>query len=313
MKYLRFQLIARLSVALFAFYSVVIPSQLAAGADTKLVAVVIGNSAYKGNRLPGPDNDAKDIAKILSNIGFQISNAENVTDLNRASMYSILTTFIGLVDKDTVAVVYYSGHGLEDSKENFLVPIDASLSTYADVQAQLIPLDWILTRLGQREARTKIVILDACRNMPQALRYKSLGEAGGLAEVKKLKPGTLVVYAASPESVAMSAPSGQRNSVFTGALLAAIAEKHTTFSAILNRAAELTLEATNNTQYPWLSGNPLSFNLPAQLPSNPLSQERTDLLPRPPLVETRVPDVACEEISEQTVINGVSTWTKRCL
>jgi hypothetical protein len=147
--------------------------------------------------------------------------------------------------------------------------------------------------------------------MPQALRYKSLGETGGLAEVKNLRPGTRVIYAASPESTAMSAPAGQRNSVFTAALLKSIGEKHATFEDIINRAAELTLAATNKKQYPWSSGNlGMSFKVVPQLPANPLSQERADTLPLSRLTEKKSPNSSCQEISEQTIVNGVSTWNQ---
>ena len=302
------------AVVIILFSGLALSQTTTEPSGTKLVALVIGNSAYKGNRLLGPDNDAIDMAKVLSTLGFQISNAKKITNLDRDSMYSVISNFIERIDKNTIAIVYYSGHGLEDSKENFLVPIDATLKTYGDLKGQLISLDWILTRLSQRDARTKIVILDACRNMPQALRFKSIGETGGLAEVKNLKPGTRIIYAASPESNAMSAPEGQRNSVFTAALLTAIEEKPKTFDEVINRAAELTLIATGNRQYPWSSGNlGMSFRISPQLPMNPLPQERAETLRRLGDSTGETLLVPCEEISELVVINLVSTWTKKCI
>jgi len=312
---LHFKLVVLVFVVGLIFFPGLIFSQTSTESDTsKLLALVIGNSNYSGNFLPGPDNDAIDIAKVLSGLGFEISNSENITNLDRASMHKVISAFIDKVNKDTIAIVYYSGHGLEDSGENFLVPLDARLNSYGDLDSQLVSLNKLLTRLSQREARTKIVILDACRNMPQALRYKSLVEIGGLAEVKDLRPGTRVIYAASPESTAMSAPEGQRNSVFTAAFLQAIQEKYSTFDDILNRAAQLTLIATNNKQYPWSSGNlGMSFRVSPQNLMNPLSQEQTELLPSSQdLKDTSIsPD--CEVVTERVMLNGVITWRKICI
>ncbi|MEX3901331.1 caspase family protein [Paraburkholderia sp. BR10954] len=174
-------------------------------------------------------------------------------------------------------------------------------------------MDWIRTRLGQREARTKIIILDACRDMPKALRFKSLGESGGLSELKNLRPGTRVIYATSPDFPALSAPNGQRNSIFTAALLKAIREKPATFNDVLDRAAEITLEATGNKQSPWSTGNFLSFKLAPQLPTNPLSQSKANIVPRTNKSNQSRSSDACVEISEQIIVNGVSMWTKKCV
>ncbi|MEX3901332.1 MULTISPECIES: caspase family protein [Paraburkholderia] len=80
----------------------------------KFLALVIGNSAYQGGILNGPDNDARDMASALHDIGFQISNDGNIPNLNQASMNSVIQNFLERVDENTVAIVYYSGHGIED-------------------------------------------------------------------------------------------------------------------------------------------------------------------------------------------------------
>lgn len=281
--------------------------------NTKFVALVIGNSSYEGNALVGPANDAIDMANALVGIGFRISNKGNITNLNRDSMYSAIDAFAHEIDKNTVAVVYYSGHGLEDENRNYLVPVGATLKTFGDLETQLVSLSTILTRLDAREARTKIVILDACRDMPMALRYKSVGPSGGLAAITTLRPGTMVIYAASPDAVAMPAPRGQRNSIFTAALLQAIGEKRENFSDTINRAAQLTVIATKNRQNPWLSGNiwMAAFGS-SPLPTNPL-QQRTPASLLPSTGDSVNVRKNCTEVSEQLMINGVVSWSKKCI
>ena len=280
----------------------------------KLLALIIGNSTYNSaaGQLAGPDNDAADMAAVLNKIGFKISNKGNITNLDRKSMFDALDKFIDEVDEDTIALVYYSGHGLEDAHKNFLVPVDANIKSVGDIALQLVPLDWIMERLGQREARTKLVILDACRSMPTGL-YKKLGDSSGLAQITKLRPGTRVIYSASPTFPSLAAGPGERNSIYTASLLKAIKERHLTFEAILNRASALTYQATNKQQYPWSSGNQMDFNIDVGLANNPLSQKPDTQLAAKKVIAPRAKNGACVEISEQLIVNGVATWTKKCI
>lgn len=285
---------------------------------TKYRALVIGNSAYLPDRLSGPDNDANDIAAVFGEIGFTVVNAALMTNLSRSQMEGVIEGFMQEVDRNTVAIVYYSGHGVEDDNKNYLVPVDAALKNYADIEKQLISLDAILKRFAQREARTRVVILDACRDLPLALKYtKSFDAKGGLAAVKELGPGTSIVYATSPNRVAIAATQSQRNSVFTSALLSAIKQKPPTFLDLLVTAAKSTYEMTGMKQSPWLSGElqMAAFQLHGagqHSPLNPLTQlpaeqPRSAANTRPELIP-----LGCNEISEQITKNGVVTWRKRC-
>ncbi len=282
-------------------------STAADGAEgTKLLALVVGNSAYAGGELAGPAHDAEDMAKVLSGIGFKVIN-KNMTNLDRDGMFSAIEHFVTAVDEKTIAVVYYSGHGLEDANQNYLVPVDARLKSYGDIATQLVPLDGILTRLGRREALARLIILDACRDMPIAIKYKSGGERRGLAEIKYME-GVRIIYAASPNSVAIPAGPGERNSVFTASLLRAIRERQGTFDAILVRAAQLTREATGRRQEPWSSGPITTLPLKAAPGVNPLAQQ-----PDVRLAENKPAKPAnCVEVSQQVIVNGIASWRKVC-
>lgn len=279
----------------------------------KYIALVIGNSKYDVGFLAGPENDAIDIAKALKKIGFDIANSGRTTNLNRSEMKAALASFVESVDKNSFVVVYYSGHGLEDNKENYLVPTDAKLDRKADLEDQLVSLEWILKRLDQREARTKIIILDACRNMPSSLKYKEFTQGGGLADLKRLGPGTRVIYAASPDEAAIAASAGERNSVFTGALLEAFNEKLGTFNEVLDKAAQITLSRTENRQAPWSAGVlGMSFRLAPQVSAVNIKGSDNEVSQK--YVSPAEPDISnCNAISQVTIVNGVSTWTKKCI
>ena len=233
------------------------PACAAPEAPARFVALVIGNSLYRDAKLAGADNDAADMADLLARSGFQVSNLGRLTDLKKDVMQAEIERFIQSVDRQTFVVVYYSGHGIELSGQNYLVPVDADGTSLL----QLVALDDVRRRLEQREARTQMLILDACRTAPAYLRYlkKSL-TSDGLARITDLGPGTRIVYAASPGQAALSAPAGARNSVFTGALISSAADGGS-FDEVLHRAAEKTETDTGSKQRPWIEGH-VVLNVP---------------------------------------------------
>lgn len=247
----------------------------------KFVALVIGNSNYAHVPvLPGVANDASDVARLFGTLGFTISNAGRMQDLTKAQMAAVIGTFLNRLDEKTVAVVYFSGHGLEDKGTNYLVPVDANVQTPDDVFSQLMSLNELVRQMESRGARTRIVILDACRNMPEMLKSKDIGGAGGLRDIALLGPGTKLIYAAAPGQKALPAAANQRNSVFTSALLQASLEPLGTLDQVLNRAGEITVTATNGRQNPWLSGS-LGMSVRLAAKSSPHQPEPVRLAPEP--------------------------------
>ena len=98
------------------------------------VALVIGNSNYRNVvRLPNPVNDAEAIAKVLNTAGFEVVSA---TDLNHNEMIQVVQDFsvkIASRGPNAVAMVYYAGHGVQLAGENYLVPVDAKISSEPDL------------------------------------------------------------------------------------------------------------------------------------------------------------------------------------
>lgn len=136
------------------------------GASTsgKRVALVIGNGAYRNiPSLVNPMNDAADVGKALQDLGFTTIVA---TELDRSGMNDALDRFSRLVAGAEIALVYYSGHGMQFAGKNYLLPIDTQLMAQEDVNRfRLMPLDDVLDVL-QAGQGARVVILDACRNNP---------------------------------------------------------------------------------------------------------------------------------------------------
>ena len=189
-----------------------------ASAESRL-ALVIGQSAYRSvPALPNPANDAREVTKLLTDSGFEVSTA---ADLSQGQMREAVSDFAGKIaakGADTVALVFYAGHGLQIDGENFLVPVDIDPKREADIPIQAVRLNDILNTLTSVPSKMRILMLDACRNNP----FPDLKTAGGglaLVDAKIGAPGTFLSFSTSPGAVAEDG-SGS-NSPYTNALLAA--------------------------------------------------------------------------------------------
>src|ERR1700753_2815834 len=102
----------------------------AAKAD-KRVAFVVGNGAYKNvAALPNPPIDAKAIAAVLRNVGFEVVEG---TSLTRDTMTERLLEFGKKAQGADVAVFFYAGHGIAISGTNYLPPVDGDITSEMDV------------------------------------------------------------------------------------------------------------------------------------------------------------------------------------
>lgn len=134
------------------------------------IALVIGNSNYKYySKLTNPINDAKDIVNKLSKKNFEVIY---LLDGTQRKIDEALRVFNKKLKKGGVGLFYYSGHGIEVDKENYLVPIDAILKTELDVKYDSIAVKKIIEGMAKSKNRLNIVILDACRNNPFSKKTK---------------------------------------------------------------------------------------------------------------------------------------------
>src|SRR5690348_13687071 len=188
----------------------------------KRVAFVVGNGAYKNvAQLPNPPVDAKAMAGVLRNVGFEVVEGINLT---RDKMTEKLLDFGKRAQGADVAVFYYAGHGIAISGTNYLLPIDADIKTEMDVKlGAAINIDLTLDQT-MGDAKVKLVFLDACRDNPFAAKIKSnsptrsVAVQQGLAEMKSGE-GTLIAFATGPGQTALDGQEGT-NSPFTRALVA---------------------------------------------------------------------------------------------
>ena len=220
----------------------------------KRVALIVGNGAYQhASALANPRNDAQDIAAALSDLGFQVIAG---IDLDKRGFDQKVREFSGALEGADVGLFFYAGHGLQVKGANYLVATDAKLDAERDLDFEAVKVDFVLS-IMEREAKTNIVFLDACRNNPlarnlaRAMGTRGVGENNGLAQIKSeaLGLGTFIAFATQPGNVANDG-SG-RNSPFSAALKKHIVAPSVTISDLMIDVRNDVIKETNSTQVPW--------------------------------------------------------------
>jgi formylglycine-generating enzyme required for sulfatase activity len=218
----------------------------------KRVALVIGNSAYQhADILPNPVNDAADVAQVLRQKGFLVIEGQ---DLPKSTLVSKVEEFGRAIVRAEIAVFFYAGHGMQVAGQNFLLPIDAELTTPGAVDRELVPAS-LVYNVMKEGPRFKVVVLDACRNNPLAedLR-KSTGAAIGRGLAREDSgPGwdSVIVFSTQPGNTASDGDG--RNSPFTTAFIKHLtpSDQNNDFAKILGRVRSDVAQATRRGQVPW--------------------------------------------------------------
>lgn len=217
----------------------------------KRVALIVGNGSYtRAGTLENPVNDARELGNALRRLDFEVHQEEN---LQRSTFLEAIRTFSKSLEGADVALFFYAGHGIQVAGENYLVPVDANLQDESDINDELIAVKSLLKQMDG-SAKTRIILLDACRNNPfttglaRSMGTKSVEVGQGLARVDA-GPGTLIAYATEPGNVAFDGADG--NSPFTKALLNHIATPNLDVARMLRRVRTDVIETTEGAQIPW--------------------------------------------------------------
>jgi uncharacterized caspase-like protein len=224
---------------------------LSAAQAERRVALVIGNSAYRhAPALANPRNDAEDFATALQALGVEVIKG---IDLDKPAMDLEIRKFSSALSGADVGIFFYAGHGLQVSGNNYLVPIDAELSTTAALEFEMVRLD-LVQRIMEVEVKTNILFLDACRdnplsrNLSRALGTRSASIGKGLATAES-GVGTLISFSTQPGNVALDGKG--RNSPYTGPLVRRIGKPGEDVLSVLTDVRNDVLASTGDKQVPW--------------------------------------------------------------
>jgi hypothetical protein len=290
-----------LLVTLIFAVAPIVPSG-AAAADR--FALVIGNAKYPDAEAPlkEPINDARAIADELKRDGFTVDIGENLTG---DAMRRALDKLYGRIKPGSVALVFFSGFGVQSNRQSYMIPVDAQIWTEPDVRRDGFSLETVLGEINSRGAGVKIALIDASRRNPFERRFRSF--SAGLAPVVAPN-GTLVMYSAALSSVISD--NGSDRSLFVQELLKEIRVPDLMAEETLNRTRLGVTRASRQEQVPWISSSlaedfsfiPGASGRPAARPPGPqaalpepLPPPRNDPPPRydppPPKLEVLPPIV----------------------
>jgi uncharacterized caspase-like protein len=255
-----------LTRVLFFLIVLVAPATAEEAKSLRGVALVIGQSEYQHIApLPNPANDARDIEKLLEDLGFDVTG---VNDREGKKLERDFERFIEDAEGADVALVYYSGHGIEAGGENWLVPVDADLAAVENGGEGLVALTPLLDELKSM-APVTIFLIDACRSNPfppgamlkrdgkaVELSAGGLGTPRGFAAVEddaNVSLGTVIGFAAEPGRPALDGEEGQ-NSPYAAAILRHLgALTGNEFGLVMRMVTEEVYLKTKTQQRPWVN------------------------------------------------------------
>ena len=195
------------------------------------VALVIGCNRYANlppsRQLTSPVHDAEDVAAALKSLGYTLVTGAAVTNAGKDTIISATERFAQQAKDAEAAVFYFSGHGVQMADDNYILPSDVPSLTGLSVlrNRSVLLRDSVMVALEEAGARTKVIILDCCRDNPFAVQLESaLSQISKSVHTKSVGaiegygPGFYLAFATSPGFTAEDG-NGQRNSPFTAALL----------------------------------------------------------------------------------------------
>ncbi|MBV9562148.1 MAG: caspase family protein [Bradyrhizobium sp.] len=224
-------------------------------ASGRRVALVIGNGGYRNaHPLENPPRDARLIAGVLKDLGFQSVTLAN--DLTRDKFFDTLHAFASEAEKADWAVVYYAGHGFEIGGVNYLVPVDAKLAVDKDAETEAVALEQVIGAVdGARGLR--LVMLDACRDNPFAATMKHTIELKlvdrGFSNIEP-SAGFMVVYAAKHGETALDGTGA--DSPFALAVARDLRESHVEVRKLFDIVRDDVWTSTRHAQQPFTYGSP---------------------------------------------------------
>jgi peptidoglycan hydrolase-like protein with peptidoglycan-binding domain len=240
------------------------------------VALVIGNSAYQNApALANPRRDAQAMAAMFEKAGFDVVSAES--DVGIVQFKRAIAQFADEASRSDIAVVYYSGYGIDVGGINYLVPVDAKLASDRDAAVAAITLDG-LAKSVDKAKRLRLVIVDASRGDPFVPATRQQAADPGLAEPEPT-PGEVIAYAAIAGTEAEDGDG--EHSTYTAALLHNLFTPGLDIRLAFGRILVDVLKKTSKRQNPLVYGSFGGGNIalvpaPRDRPSRDLEGEKID-------------------------------------
>jgi len=213
------------------------------------VALVIANGDYPDANSPlrHPVDDGRALAEELRRNGFDVDMREN---LGKDEMKRAFDSFKERIRPGSAALLYFGGFGIQVGRQNYMLPVNASIWKEADVRRDGVSIDSALADMHKSGATVKVAILDASRRNPFERRFR--GFSAGLSAIDA-PLGTLLLSSAALGKVADDT-TGPR-SLMIGELLKEINAPGVSAETIFNHTRIGVSHASNGEQIPLVSSS----------------------------------------------------------
>ena len=242
-------------VGLLLLLTWLLPGAARAQLDSQLdtlerAAIVVGNGAYQFkplNRLTNPPNDAREMNRRLTELGFAVTLIENGDE---ARLDDAVKRIERTFPRGGVGVFYYAGHGVQYQGVNYLLPTDLRLASAKDLPRGTLTLTSVLQAMSRAGVKIGIVILDACRQNPFGDISGAFGKGLALVDAPAT---TLIAFATRPGGLAEDGAGA--NSPYTSALVSALELPNQSIYDVFAAVRAKVSQATEGRQIPWLLGS----------------------------------------------------------
>lgn len=236
------------------------------------VALVIGNQDYQDAPLKNPVNDANDLSEALHQLGFTVITKINVT---HREMERSLREFKQKITPNSVALFYFSGHGVQMNGKNYLLPVGQTIYGPEEIRFKSVQADFVLAKMESAGSKVNIVVLDACRNNPsKGIRGTGQGLAAMDAE------GAFIAYSTGPGSFALD-NARERNGLYTKNLLKTLKTPGLQIEELFRRVRYKVSKESDKKQVPWtasgLYGEKPFYFIPPQENPDPNTAKKTKI------------------------------------
>lgn len=223
----------------------------------KGIALVVGINNYdNATKLNNALFDANSIATSLEKLSFYTLK---YNDINIDMFDKAINEFVEQLNNFDVGVFYFAGHGVEIGGVNYLLSQNTPCDSFEEVMRYSMKMQDIVDKMNQTSCKTKILIIDACRNNP----FRG-GRGFGTTNLAPIfaPQGTIIAYSTSPGEMALDGGIG-KNSIYTGALLEHINELGLPIETFFKKVRTSVYNFSKGRQTSWehtsLIGN-FSFN-----------------------------------------------------
>ncbi len=209
-------------------------------------ALVIGNSRYQRAPLQNPGNDARGMEGALKATGFDVVLG---LDLGQSAMSELIRAYVErLARTKAVGLFYFAGHGTQLAWRNYIVPLDAEITSVDFIKDRCIDINTLIAGIRKAGNPMNVIILDACRDNPFGSQVQI--DQKGLSQLDA-PPGTFLAYATAPGNTAIDGEGA--NGLYTEHLLREIKVPEAKIEDVFKRVRLSVRRGSKGLQIPWES------------------------------------------------------------